>query len=101
MSQIRVSISTLHDFLSAQRRKDAKLKRQQAEEQNSPDLNEATKRLASINEDISDMNDVRRRIDTLKKRTMPKTQTNAPCYSYDPTQPLHLLPKSKKDLCEE
>jgi IS30 family transposase len=98
--QIQVSISTLYDFLHAQRRIEVKLKKLQAKEQNSPDPNNKPQPPARINEGIPDTNDVQQRIAALKKRTSP-TQTNVPRFSYDPNQPLHLLPNMKKSGSEE
>lgn len=91
--QIHVSISTLHDFLRAQRRRDSKIRKQQVKDL--PDLNERPQRPVKTKEDIVDMNDVQQRIDALKKRTTP-TQTNTPRFSYDSSQPLHLPPNMKK-----
>mgnify|MGYP001606707173 CR=1 FL=1 len=98
--QIRVSISTLHDFLCSQRRIDSKMKKLQAKGQNSQDPNNKPQPSARINEEIPDLNDVQQRIATLKKRTSP-TQINVPHFSYDPDQPLHLLPNMKKSGSEE
>jgi hypothetical protein len=92
--QIHVSISTLHDFLHAQRRTDSKLKKQKAKELNLQNLNEEPQRLATANEDIPDMNDVQQRIAALKQRRTP-AQTITPRFNYDPSQPLHLPPKKK------
>ena len=98
--KIQVSISTLHDFLRAQRHIDSKMKKQQTKEQNPPDSNNKPQPPARINEGIPDISDVQQRIAALKKRTSP-TQTNVPHFSYDPNQPLHLLPNMKKSGSEE
>jgi hypothetical protein len=90
--QIRVSISTLHDFMRIQRRIDSQLKKRRSKEQISLALDEKPQRPVCLNEDISALEDVQQRIATLKQRTTP-TKTAAPRFSYDPSQPLHLPPK--------
>jgi hypothetical protein len=76
------------------------MKKLQAKEQNSPDPNNKPQTPSRINEGIPDINDVQQRIAALKKRTSP-TQTNVPHFSYDPNQPLRLLPNMKKSGSEE
>jgi hypothetical protein len=93
--QIQVSISTLHDFLRAQRRIDSKMKKQQVKEPNPPELNETPQHASRIKEDIPDMNDMQQRIAALKQRTTP-TQANAPRFSYDPAQPFHIPTNNNK-----
>jgi IS30 family transposase len=94
--QIRVSISTLHDFLGARRRTDLKMKKHQTKEQDPPDLNEKPRRLASIKENIPDRNDVQQRIADLKRRPV-TTKAESQLFNYDPDKPLHLPFKKKVD----
>jgi hypothetical protein len=98
--ELHVSISTLHDFLRAQQRKASQLKKKQTKEQDSPVLNETPQPQIGIIEDILDMKNVQQRIAALKQRTTP-TRTNAPSFSYDPSQPLHLPSKTEKSGDEE
>ena len=98
--QIQVSISTLHGFLRAQRRIDSKMKKQQAKEQNPPRIGGNPQDRIRPNKEMFETDDVQQRITALKHRTTP-TQTNAPRFSYDPSQPLHLPPNMKKSETED
>jgi hypothetical protein len=95
--QVRVSISTLHDFLHAQRRMDSKRNKQQSKEQYSPNPKEQLQELAAEHrQENPAMSDVRQRIAALKQQRQAPPQANAPRFIYDPNQPLHLIPQEKK-----
>jgi IS30 family transposase len=93
--QVRVSISTLHDFLHAQQQMDSRLRKQKSKEQNSPNPKEQLQETAKYREENPAMKDIRQRIAALKQRQLPP-HTNAPRFIYDPTQPLHLTQQAKK-----
>lgn len=93
--QIQVSISTLHDFMRVQRRIDTQLKKRRSREQISLALDEKPQRPVCRNEDIPAIEEVQQRIAALKLRAA-STKTSARRFSYDPSQPLHLPPKTNK-----
>ena len=93
--QIHVSISTLHDFLRAQRQMDSRLRKQKSKEQNSPNPKEQLQETAKYREENPGMKDIQQRIAALKQRQIPP-HTNAPRFIYDPNQPLHLTQQAKK-----
>jgi hypothetical protein len=97
--QVRVSISTLHNFLRGQRRIDSKMKKR-LKEKNLQDLNGNSRDRENLEEDSADMKAVQQRIATLKRHA-PYLQIETPRFNYDPTQPLFLLPKLQKVKDEE
>jgi hypothetical protein len=98
--QIRVSISTLHDFLNTQRRKAARIKGQQSKRENSSNLNEKSQCSGKLTKDVLEMDHVQQKIAALKAQRS-ASQQNAPCFSYDPTQPLQLPLNINKNRREE
>lgn len=93
--QIRVSISTLHDFLHDQQRMDSKRGSQKIKVKKALYPNEQLPEPVKSGEEIPAMNDIQQRIAALKRRqTAPRP--NAPRFTYDPDQPLHLIRKEKE-----
>jgi hypothetical protein len=94
--KIRVSISTLHDFLRAQRRIDSKpRKRKTNGKKVTAAPNEQLPESAKHEEELPAMNDIQQRIAALKQRQTPP-QPNVPRFTYDPDLPLQLIPQDKK-----
>jgi hypothetical protein len=94
--QIRVSISTLHDFMRSQRRIDSKPGKRTTNAKKTPPLNEQLPESAKHGEALPVFNDIQQRIAALKRRQTP-SQPNTPRFTYDPDQPLHLIPQEKKN----
>jgi IS30 family transposase len=94
--QVRISISTLHDFLHAQRQMGSKPRKQKSKKHNSPHPKEQLQETAKYREENPSMNDIRQRIAALKQKPKAPSQANTPRFTYDPNQPLHLTQKSKK-----
>ncbi len=98
--QIRVSISTLHDFLYAQQRIDSKRGNPKIRMKKAPCPDKQFPESAKSGEEIPVMSDIQQRIAALKRRqTLPRP--NAPRFTYDPDQPLHLIPQEKKDGAQD
>lgn len=93
--QIHISISTLHDFLHAQRQIDSKPRKQKTKRRKILAQNEQLPESAKHKEEIPIVNDIQQRIAALKRRPTPP-QPNAPRFTYDPDQPLHLITQEKK-----
>jgi hypothetical protein len=92
---IQVSISTLHDFLHDQQRMDSKRRRQKNNVKKAPYPDKQLLETAKFGEEIPVIGDIRERIAALKGRqTQPRP--NAPCFTYDPDQPLHLIAQKEK-----
>ena len=94
--QICVSISTLHDFLHAQRRIDSKIKGQKTAGKNPLGLSKQPLSGAKNNRETPDI-EVQQRIAALKQRVTLAPQCTSR-FIFDPSQPLHLPPNMKK--CE-
>jgi hypothetical protein len=101
--QVQVSAAAVHDFVRRHLRRKRKpirrrvpgglaLSRRGAAATNERPLNLPRKRVTTSS--VSD-EEVRRRIEELKRRPVPGEET-PPLFHYDPSEPLHLLPKSEK-----
>jgi hypothetical protein len=93
--QIRVSISTLHNFLHGQQRTDSKRGNQKNRVKKAPSPDEQLPEPIKSGEETRVLSDIQQRIAVLK-RQQTALRPNAPRFTYDPDQPLHLIHQKKK-----
>jgi IS30 family transposase len=93
--QIRVSISTLYDFLHCQHRMDSKRGKQKIKVKKASCPEEQLPERVKSAEKIPVMSDIQQRIAALRRRQI-QPRPNAPCFNYDPDQPLQLIPQEEK-----
>jgi len=93
--QINVSISTLHDFLNGKQRMDSHRGKQKIKVKKAPYPARQLSEPAKSREEIPVMSNIQPRIAALKQRQI-QPRSNAPCFTYDPDQPLHLISQEEK-----
>ncbi len=95
--QVRVSISTIHDFVRLRSRsKRNPPKRQRV----SPDSPAEAKGRSVEEQEMSPVDEVHQRINALKHRPAP-AESSPKQFDYDPNEPLRLRPKAGKKRADE
>jgi IS30 family transposase len=96
--QLRVSVSTIHDFVrvrSRTTRKPVKHRRTTAPKANPDVVRPSDSRVKAARKESPPTDEVQRRIATFKLRSAP-AKPSPPQFQYDPDQPLRLPAKTRK-----